>query len=107
MRRPSPALVIAALALFVALGGTATAAGVLISSSKQIKAGAIDASDLSAKARKALTGAKGPAGPAGATGAAGAQGAAGAAGAAGARGPSDVLVKRVAPITDISTGIGS
>ena len=62
LRRPSPALVVSVLALFVALGGTATAAGVLIKSSKQIKAGAIDASDLSAKARTQLKGADGPAG---------------------------------------------
>src|SRR3954454_9628617 len=101
MRRPSPALAIAVLALFAALGGTAAAAGVLIKSSAQIKAGAIDTSDLSAKARKALTGAQGPAGPAGAPGAAGPAGATGAAGAAGARGPSDVLVKRMAPVNSI------
>jgi hypothetical protein len=117
VRRPSPALVVAFLALFVAVGGTAAAAGVLITSSKQIKAGAIDASDLSAKARGQLKGATGPAGPAGATGnpgavgpagpagpagANGTNGAPGAPGAPGARGPSDVLVKRAGPVGAIA-----
>jgi hypothetical protein len=109
LRHPSPALAIAALAFFVALAGTATAAGVLITSSKQIKAGVIEASDLSAKARKQLKGAQGPAGergvvgPAGASGASGAAGAPGAPGVPGARGPSDVLVKRAAAIPAVST----
>jgi hypothetical protein len=122
-RRPSPALVVAVLALFVAAGGTATAAGVIITSSRQIKAGAIDASDLSSKARNALkgaagpagapgsAGAQGPAGPAGPAGAAGADGAAGPAGAqgpagpAGARGPSSVLVKRVGAVGAVPTAL--
>ena len=129
VRRPSPALAVACLALFVAVGGTATAAGVLITSSKQIKPGVIDASDLSSKARNQLKGAVGPAGPAGAPGATvlgspgtagpagptgpagpagaagtnGTNGAPGAPGAAGARGPSDVLVKRTGPVAAIAT----
>lgn len=45
-RRPSPSMVVALLALFVALGGTAVAANVLIKSSKQIKAGVVSRSDL-------------------------------------------------------------
>jgi hypothetical protein len=89
VRRPSPALAVASLALFVAAGGTATAAGVMITSSKQIKAGVIDASDLSAKARSQLKGATGPAGPAGPSGATvlGSPGAVGPVGPAGPRGP--------------------
>jgi hypothetical protein len=85
-RVPSPALAVAMLALFVAVGGTATAAGVLITSSKQIKAGAIDASDISAKARSQLTGAAGAPGERGAAGATGAPGATGVIGPAGAIG---------------------
>ncbi len=115
VRRPSPALAVASLALFVAAGGTATAAGVMITSSKQIKAGVIDASDLSSKARNQLKGATGPAGPAGATvlgspgtaGPAGTNGTNGINGAAGARGPSDVLVKRSGPIAAIGPAPGT
>src|SRR4051794_16244394 len=85
-RRPSPAFVVSVIAVVVAMTGTATAAGVLIKSSKQIKAGVIDTSDLSAKARKDLHGAKGDAGPAGGPGAAGARGDTGPAGGPGASG---------------------
>jgi hypothetical protein len=53
-RRPSAALVVALLALFVALGGTATAAKLLITT-KQIKDGTIRVVDINAKARKELT----------------------------------------------------
>ena len=88
MRRlPRPSRSTAAVAVVtavVASAGTATAAGVLITSSRQIKAGVIKTSDLSASARRAL---QGSAGPAGAQGGAGAQGTAGAAGARGATGP--------------------
>ena len=45
-RRPSPSMVVALLALFVAMGGTAVAARVLITSSKQIRAGSVSRSDL-------------------------------------------------------------
>lgn len=44
--RPSPALVVSIIALVVACAGTATAAGVLISNSSQIKAGAVSGSDI-------------------------------------------------------------
>jgi hypothetical protein len=91
---PSPALVIASLALVVALGGTATAARVMITSSKQIKDGIITSGklkdgaavglvDLTPAARAALT--KG--GPAGAPGADGPSGAMGLTGATGDPGP--------------------
>jgi hypothetical protein len=45
-RRPQPSTVISLLALFVALGGTATAASVLIRSSNQINPGAVARSDI-------------------------------------------------------------
>jgi hypothetical protein len=45
-RRPSPSMMVSLLALFVALGGTATAAGVFISSTKQIAKGAVTTGDL-------------------------------------------------------------
>ena len=87
--RLSPALVVAIIALVVATAGTATAATkILIKNSAQVKNGALEAADLSAKARKSLQGRQGPAGPAGPAGAHGA------AGATGARGPSEVFVAR-------------
>jgi hypothetical protein len=95
-RRPSPAMIVALVALSVAMSGTAVAASkVLVTSSAQIKNGVVGTADLSKKARKALAGktgrtgapgaagAAGPAGPAGPAGHAGANGASGAAGADG------------------------
>lgn len=78
MRRPSPALVVATLALFVALSGTSYAVTKLpknsvgtvqiksnaVTSSK-VKDGSLAAGDLSATARAELKGATGPAGPPG------------------------------------------
>ncbi|HUK76605.1 MAG TPA: hypothetical protein VL117_03295 [Thermoleophilia bacterium] len=52
-RRPSPALLVAMLALLVSLGGTAAAAHVLITS-KDIKNGTIRLVDLSPDTKKAL-----------------------------------------------------
>jgi hypothetical protein len=77
MRRPSPALVISCLALFVALGGSALAAHDYLITSK---------SQISPKVLKALRGAKGPAGPAGPAGAIGRTGATGVAGTPGKNG---------------------
>ena len=62
-RRPSISLVVAALALFVALGGPAEAQRLLSGSdikkgtitSKQVKDRSLEAADLSAKARRGLT----------------------------------------------------
>ena len=45
-RRPSPSIVISLIALFIALSGTAVAAKVLITSSAQIKAGAVNGGDI-------------------------------------------------------------
>ena len=86
---PSPSMVVAMTALVVALGGTATAATVIIRSSKQVKAGSIEFSDLSRAARARLLRAvrPGPPGRNGATGATGANGTNGTNGATGPTGP--------------------
>ena len=77
-RRPSPALVVALLALVMAMTGSAVAASLI--TSKQIKDGTIQTRDISRKAlaslktTAAVAPAPGPAGPAGAQGASGAKG---------------------------------
>jgi predicted small secreted protein len=53
LRKLSPAVVLAMLALVVALGGTATAAGVLVTS-EQIKDGTIQTADISKSAQAQL-----------------------------------------------------
>jgi hypothetical protein len=86
IRRPSPATAVALVALFFALAGTGTAARLLITSSSQIRNGAIQAVDLSRNAQRTLRGrrgARGPQGPAGPQGATGPQGPAGPPAAAG------------------------
>jgi hypothetical protein len=75
---PSPAMVVACLALFLALGGTGYAATQLRSGKEQA---------LSSTIKKGPRGKRGPAGPAGPAGAAGERGPAGPAGARGAAGP--------------------
>ena len=89
-RRPSPALVVAIIAVIAACAGTAVAARILITSSKQIKNGVITKADLSTALRKQLRkGRPGPAGavgPKGDTGATGAKGDTGAAGTPGTNG---------------------
>jgi hypothetical protein len=67
-RRPTPATVIACIALAVALSGTSYAALVLPANSvgsKQIKNGSIQRIDLGAKTAASLRGQRGPRGPAG------------------------------------------
>jgi hypothetical protein len=88
-KRPSAALVIACLALFAALGGTATAAKLI--TSKDIKNGSIKASDLSAAAKRALKGNRGARGPSGPQGAPGVPGPAGAPGAPGPTGVAEIV----------------
>lgn len=106
----SPGLGLAALALAVALGGTATAAGVARITSAEIKNGTIQLADINKRAQAKLRGRRGPpgaagitaqgvqglqgppgdvgaTGPAGADGAPGPQGPAGPTGPAGAQGP--------------------
>jgi hypothetical protein len=80
-----PATIVAAIALFVALGGGAAWASGLISGS-QIKNHSIPAKKLTASAIKSLRGKRGPAGPRGATGATGATGAQGPQGIQGVQG---------------------
>jgi hypothetical protein len=80
-----PATVVAAIALFVALGGGAAYASGLISGSR-IKNHSIPAKKLTASAVKALRGTRGPAGRRGAAGATGATGAPGPKGATGSPG---------------------
>jgi hypothetical protein len=83
-RRPSPTAIIASLALFFALGGTAVAAShYLITNTSQIKLSVL--SKLKGK-----SGPQGAAGPAGAQGASGPQGPAGSQGPAGPAGPSNL-----------------
>ncbi len=78
--QPSGALVVALVALFVALGGTAMASGWVITRLGQIKP----------SVRHQLRGNVGPQGPAGPTGPTGARGAAGATGPAGIPGVVEV-----------------
>jgi hypothetical protein len=80
MRRPSPAMVVALIALCVALGGGAYAAIKLPRNSvgtKQLKKGAVTPPKLSAKTRKQLKGKTGPPGTPGAPGQPGTPGSAG------------------------------
>ena len=96
-RRPSPALVVAIIALVVASAGTATAAGVLIKRSSQVARGAINSGDLAndkavnlgdltPAARLALQNDAGPTGPQGERGLQGPPGARGELGPRGAKG---------------------
>jgi len=110
IRRPRASTVIASLALFVALGGSATAA-TLITGAKvkngtitakdvknstltgsKVKNGSLSASDLSKSAQGSLKGAKGD------KGSTGPQGAAGATGTTGAQGPRGIVSPRVVTV---------
>jgi hypothetical protein len=71
-RAPSPASAISVIALFVALGGTAYASGLI--SGSQIKNHSIPAKKLTKEAFTSLHGQRGPTGPPGPKGAAGAPG---------------------------------
>ena len=84
---------VALFALFLALGGTAFAAGHALLpgnsvGTRQVINGSLQTGDLSKTARTALKGNRGPTGPAGAQGAQGPQGAMGAQGVPGAPGQS-------------------
>jgi hypothetical protein len=85
LRKPSPAIVVALIALLVAL--TSTAAAGLVITSGNIKNGTIQLVDISGKAKRALMGHRGPRGPAGPQGQVGLPGNQGPAGPAGAQGP--------------------
>ncbi len=124
--RPRPAGLIAVLALFLALGGTATAAklitGAQIRNSSltgadvrnssltgaDVRNGSLGAADLSSAARSALRGAAGPAGAAGPTGPAGPTGATGVPGPQGPQGPAGVVnALAVAADAHVVTGSGT
>jgi Collagen triple helix repeat (20 copies) len=85
--RFSPSLVLASIALIVALGGTATAAGIARITSKQIQNGTIQLADISKRAKKQLRGQRGPVGPRGPASSQGLQGPEGPAGPVGPTGP--------------------
>ncbi|HEY8581589.1 MAG TPA: hypothetical protein VIL49_01530 [Capillimicrobium sp.] len=85
--RQGPGLVVSVIALSVALGGTASAAAELITSSRQIAPRTVKLSDLKPGARKALRGRPGPAGAQGPQGLRGPQGEPGPAGPEGPQGP--------------------
>ncbi len=97
-RKPSPAMVVACVALVVALGGTGYAAFRLPTGSvgtKQLRNGAVTKAKIAPATIKALAGGggtpgaggQGPAGPPGPKGATGAKGSTGAKGATGQVGP--------------------
>jgi hypothetical protein len=94
VRKPSPAGVIAVIALFFALGGTALASHFLVTSTSQIKPSVL----------KKLKGNVGPAGPTGATGPSGPAGATGPGGPQGPAGPSNLgaLVRVVGPSVEVA-----
>jgi hypothetical protein len=91
--KPSPAMIVAIVALVVALGGTAVAAKhYLITSTKQIKPSVLKR----LRGDRGPQGSPGPRGPAGATGAQGPAGPQGSQGAGGAPGaPATTLFARV------------
>lgn len=98
-RWPSPSMVAASVALFVALGGTAVAASSLIQAkdiaagavtSKAIRNGGVQPKDLSTSTRALIQTGAGLTGARGETGSAGANGAPGTNGANGANGPNGV-----------------
>lgn len=83
---PSPAMVVACIAVVLAMTGSAFAAKALITGA-DIKDGSITRADLSGKTLKSLKGKRGPAGSDGFTGARGPQGDDGPQGPAGPAGP--------------------
>jgi hypothetical protein len=101
-KRFTPATVIAMVALFVALAGSATAGTALITGA-QIKDGSIGLPDLSANAKRAL---KGQRGPRGYQGPQGASGLTGAPGAPGARGGFDPAKLKYITGPDVSVAPG-
>ena len=108
LHKPSPSAIVAAIALFFALSGTALATShYLVTSTTQIKPSVL-------KALRGQVGARGPAGPAGANGAAGQAGPAGSPGKEGQPGspgaPGTSVIARarsVAPVATSSTEAGT
>ena len=118
LRRPTPALVVAVAALFVAMGGSAVAATKLLVHTRNIANGAVTNRKLANGAvgfgklnrpvRRALAkgGPQGPAGPQGPQGAKGDTGANGAAGAQGPQGAPGAQGPQGVPGTPGTTGSG-
>ena len=97
LSKPTPATAIVSLVLFLALGGSATAARhYLITSTRQIKPSVL----------KALHGARGPAGPAGPSGAAGSPGPPGVQGSRGEPGPSNLSTLTTVRALDLKVSPG-
>jgi Collagen triple helix repeat (20 copies) len=114
--RPTPALAISVVSLFVALGGVGYAAATIGSAqiknnsikSIDVHNGTIVSKDINASTRKALKGQKGATGPKGATGATGATGAKGTTGATGLPGTpgTSVFANAIPSGTTITGGFG-
>ena len=83
LKKLTPAMVVAMIALLAALGGTAGAATSGLITGAQIKNGTIGLLDLSANAKQSLHGMRGPQGPAGPQGVNGGTGATGSQGSKG------------------------
>ncbi len=113
LSRPSATSIIASLALFFALGGTAVAAHhYLITSTSQLKPSVLKAlrGNVGAKGPAGLAGAKGTAGQAGPAGEKGSPGSPGKEGQQGPPGPGTSVVARVrsgAPVETTSTEAGN
>lgn len=125
MRLPSPAMVVALIALFIALGGVAGAATTLVTTKMlanrsvttakiapnavtgaKVKNGSLTAADF--RKGTLLTGPQGAAGPQGPAGPAGPQGATGATGATGPQGPSEAtFALSSTPVTLNTNGTSS
>jgi hypothetical protein len=110
MKLPSPALIVATAALFIALGGTSYAVTQLPRNSvgtEQIKDRSILASDIKSseigklKGPAGSSGLAGPTGPTGATGPAGPTGPTGATGATGAAHVIDASARTVGDLLDV------
>jgi len=110
--RPSPALVVALLALFIAMAGTGYAATKLPANSvgsKQIKANAVVSSKIKdgSLTRKDFAASQLPAGAQGLQGLPGLQGAAGAPGAQGAQGAEGPPAVTFIDVASSATGTGA
>jgi len=83
--------ILACIAVFVVIAGSATAAGTALITGAQIKNGTIGLVDISPKAKAALKGQRGPRGPQGFPGADGAPGQIGPVGPAGGFNPAKII----------------
>jgi hypothetical protein len=105
LTRPSPALVVACVALFVAGGGGAWAASGPLGGARASGAKSAAPTKKGPRGPRGFRGLRGKQGLRGSQGPAGAQGAAGAAGGVGATGPSDGYVTRVPTATPLPAGV--